>query len=299
MLAENRSWKGLKNTLCFGDNFDVLRRYVDDESVDLVYPWTCRMNRSVTLMLVLGFSLAVIASGWAAESNSEQAKAIAELEKLGGKVTIDDRSPDKPVIDVELTGTEVTDAGLEHLKGLTTLQMLDLSGTEVTDAGLEHLKGLAKLRTLDLAVTKVTDAGLVHLKGLTELQSLDVGGTRVTGAGLEHLKGLTKLQSLNLLWTRVTDAGLEHLKGLTKLRTLSLSETKVTDAGLDHLKGLTELHSLDLSNTAVADTGLKQVKELTKLQSLDLAVPQEFPLKRFANGNRRRSRRTGACATDG
>ena len=35
----------------------------------------------------------------------------------------------------------MTDAGLEHLKGLTKLQWLDLAGTEVTDAGLEHLKG--------------------------------------------------------------------------------------------------------------------------------------------------------------
>jgi len=38
---------------------------------------------------------------------------------------------------------EVTDAGLEHLKGLTNLLSLTLNGCyEVTDAGLEHLKGL-------------------------------------------------------------------------------------------------------------------------------------------------------------
>ena len=42
--------------------------------------------------------------------------------------------------------TQVTDAGLEHLKGLTQLQGLSLSGTQVTDAGLEHLKGLTQLQ---------------------------------------------------------------------------------------------------------------------------------------------------------
>ena len=66
-----------------------------------------------------------------------------------------------------LDGTQVTDAGLEHLKGLTRLQSLDLSGTQVTDAGLEHLKGLTQLQWLSLEGTQVTDAGLEHLKGLT------------------------------------------------------------------------------------------------------------------------------------
>ena len=45
----------------------------------------------------------------------------------------------------------MTDAGLEHLKGLSQLQRLDLASTQVTDAGLEHLKGLTQLQTLDLA----------------------------------------------------------------------------------------------------------------------------------------------------
>ena len=45
----------------------------------------------------------------------------------------------------------MTDAGLEHLKGLTNLQWLDLGGISwVTDAGLEHLKGLTNLQSLDL-----------------------------------------------------------------------------------------------------------------------------------------------------
>ena len=56
----------------------------------------------------------------------------------------------------------VTDAGLEHLKGV---HMIDLSWcNQVTDAGLEHLKGV---HTIILSgCDKVTDAGLEHLKGV-------------------------------------------------------------------------------------------------------------------------------------
>ena len=98
------------------------------------------MNRIVVLLLVLGLSLAVVASGYAAEANPEQAKAVAEVEKLGGKVTIDEKSLDKPVMGVDLSYTKVTDAGLEHLKGLTNLLSLNLKRTKVTDTGVKKLQ---------------------------------------------------------------------------------------------------------------------------------------------------------------
>jgi hypothetical protein len=67
--------------------------------------------------------------------------------------------------------------------------------TQVTDAGLVHLKPLSNLAELILVHTKVTDDGLAHLKELTNLKSLDVDDTRVTSAGIEQitlaLPGLT------------------------------------------------------------------------------------------------------------
>src|SRR3989304_6984363 len=74
--------------------------------------------------------------------------AIAEIEKLGGVYGGDKESPDRPIVGVWLRGTQVTDAALEHLKGLTNLQELQLHCPQVTDAGLEHLKGLTSLQRL-------------------------------------------------------------------------------------------------------------------------------------------------------
>ncbi|MCH8804975.1 MAG: hypothetical protein IH986_02675 [Planctomycetes bacterium] len=88
---------------------------------------------------------------------------------------------------LDLRGTQVTDAGLAHLKGLAGLNWLWLSGTEVTDAGLAHLKGLAGLHVLSLVGTQVTDAGLAHLKGLAGLQWLYLTDTQVTSAGWAEL----------------------------------------------------------------------------------------------------------------
>jgi hypothetical protein len=52
-----------------------------------------------------------------------------------------------PVVEVQLKGPGVTDRSLEHLEGLTSLQVLWLDGTHVTDAGLEHLKRLTAWTT--------------------------------------------------------------------------------------------------------------------------------------------------------
>ena len=63
-----------------------------------------------------------------------------------------------------------------------------LGYTEVTDAGLVHLKGFEKLYWLNLIETKVTDAGLVHLKGLRNLRILYLGDTQITYAGVKNLQ---------------------------------------------------------------------------------------------------------------
>ncbi|MFH1264983.1 MAG: hypothetical protein ABIK89_04605, partial [Planctomycetota bacterium] len=63
-----------------------------------------------------------------------------------------------------LNNTQVSDAGLEHLKGLSNLSALYLIETQVTDAGLEHLKGLESLQQLHVHNTQVTDAGRAELR---------------------------------------------------------------------------------------------------------------------------------------
>ena len=52
---------------------------------------------------------------------------------------------------------------------MSKLFELRFGSTQVGDAGLEHLTGLTNLRTLRLANTKVTDAGVKKLGGPAEL----------------------------------------------------------------------------------------------------------------------------------
>ena len=80
--------------------------------------------------------------------------------------------------------------------GLKALTELDLDGTQVTDAGLIALarpdSGLKALMALNLDNTHVTDAGLIALarpdSGLKELMVLNLYGTQVTDAGVKALQ---------------------------------------------------------------------------------------------------------------
>ena len=163
-----------------------------------------QMKRLLPVLLLI----AVGKTSRAAEPVESQAAAIAAIEKLGGRVTFRDNA----LVKVSLRGSQVTDASLEHIKQLTSLQTIGLNHSKVTDAGLVHLKGLECLKTLYLVGTSVSDDGLEHVKEMTELVNLYLHDTRVTDAGLEHLSGLDKLRVLYVTKTQVTASGVRKLQ---------------------------------------------------------------------------------------
>ena len=147
-----------------------------------------------------------------------------------------------------------------HLADLKALEQLELSGTRITDYGLEFLTELTNLRQLGLQDTEITDIGVDCLKGLTKLEQLSLSRTQTTDAGLESLKGLTNLKA-------VGSSGHTHhrhrfgvAEGSDEAGAIDLEDTQVTDAGLIHLKDLTELTNparLDLTDTLVTHAGLR------------------------------------------
>ena len=97
-------------------------------------------------------------------ARADEASAVKAVEKLGGTVTRDDKLPGKPVIGVNLAGTQVTDASLKELKDLKQLTTLNLAFAQVTDADLKELKDLKQLTSLNLIHVKVTDDGVAALR---------------------------------------------------------------------------------------------------------------------------------------
>ena len=153
--------------------------------------WQFSLRTLLVAVAVLGIGFGWL--GMKLNTVRQQRRAAVEIGKLGGSVRFEgDFSPN--VVKVYLHNTQVTDAGLKELAGLTQLQTLYLTGTKVTDAGLKELAGLTRLQWLNLQGTKVTDEGLKELAGLKQLHMLFLDGTQVTDAGVQELqKALPKV----------------------------------------------------------------------------------------------------------
>jgi hypothetical protein len=125
------------------------------------------------------------------DTAARQQRAFDKVRSFHGKYDVDEASPDRPVVRVDLRFYEVSDQELSDfadvLQAFPRLESLQLKSTKITDAGLAHLKALPRLRSLALENAAISDAGLEHVAALTCLEELDLQGTRVTDAGVEGI----------------------------------------------------------------------------------------------------------------
>lgn len=161
---------------------------------------------------------------------------------------------------LELSGSAVTDAGLQCLANLPSLATLVLKNTSITDAGLAPLAGISNLRRLLLAKTQVTGTGLARLHGLTHLNEIDLSDCPVTSEGLAALGGFRSLKELNLAGTPITDVSCAFIPRPAGPRRLDLSRTKLADGCVPHLMPTT-FPEICLDDTALTDVGLLAIAE--------------------------------------
>ena len=130
-------------------------------------------KRFVAGLLGLG---CLVALAFALSGGSEQSRAVEAIQAIGGEVRYDWTRSDRPVVGVSFSAMSIyrrlTDDDLvrlqPHLEALPRLQHLDLLETEISDVGLDCLKGLTHLKTLQLGSMhfppKVTAKGILALQ---------------------------------------------------------------------------------------------------------------------------------------
>jgi len=186
------------------------------------------------------------------------------------------------IVELDLTGTWVSDADMVKVAQLRHLRKLDLSLTRITDSGLEHLKPLENVTELICYYAEfLTEDGVAQLRNWKRLERLNLRGTRVTSKVFDSLAKLTSLRSLDIAFTQVADDGFEQLSALTRLESLAIGGNRLSGAALPLLKLLPALVSLDVGGIQRVDSGLwglpltgenlARIAELTQLRSLSLA----------------------------
>ncbi|MFN8582947.1 MAG: c-type cytochrome domain-containing protein, partial [Gemmatimonadaceae bacterium] len=151
---------------------------------------------------------------YAIEAGKADERAVAMLRK--GGLEVDPVAEDLSLLQVTAVNirSAFNDEWLRRLLPVSEqITWLDLSGTQVTDAGLVTLARMPNLTRLSLGNTTVGDAGLQHLAGLAHLEYLNLYGTRVSDSGLGALRALVGLRVLYISGTQVTLGGQASLQG--------------------------------------------------------------------------------------
>jgi len=84
---------------------------------------------------------------------------MLRLRDLGAKVNLNNGG-----YEVDFRGTAVEDEDLVLLKQIPHLRNVNLQGTRITDAGLEHLQGIETIEFLYLQRTMATSDKVIELK---------------------------------------------------------------------------------------------------------------------------------------
>ena len=200
-----------------------------------------RLTTSLPRSIFAALAVALMSASLSyANNTSTRDRIIADVARLGGTVEFEEQLPSRPIVKIDLHGTQVSDGDLaifEYAKSdLKGLRYLDLRLTNIGDDGVARLKNLTQLQTLNLFRTRLGDKGLAHLKKLTDLRTLLIGGTQVTDAGLVHLRCFSKLRKLSLFQTPVSDKGIAELKRMSSLEVVLITGSKITAAGAEELQ---------------------------------------------------------------
>lgn len=97
---------------------------------------------------------------------------------------------DRPIVELSLVNTLVTDEGMASIVSIPNPMMLSLRNADITDHGLLTLGKGSFIGRLDLGGTKITDAGLIQFAKSGCRVVLTVRDTAVTKEGIEKALSL-------------------------------------------------------------------------------------------------------------
>ena len=203
-------------------------------ALSLVIPFSgCAKDESGTIASLKSLSVLVVpdANGRATTINNlpkdpaKLTEAINLIGELGAVKSV-----------TALAGTPMADEHLATLGRVKSLVQLEINGGDITDAGSSSLTGLRNLESLTLADTAVTESSMASFAKLPKLNMLNLNGTKVAG-GYDSLSSLKNLQWLLLGGLKISDADATTISQYPAVSHVTLNgKTEISDEAVKKLK---------------------------------------------------------------
>ena len=157
---------------------------------------------------------------------------VASLAAAGLLARQVSQSDARLVVSVSSPGTPLDAPAREALAAAASeIVDLNLAGTALGDAGLGAIGALPAATHLRLARNALTDEGLATLASSPQLEHLNLyGNAGITDASIEMLAALRALRAVFLWQTGVTDAGAAQLRALRPDLSVDMGAAKATQA---------------------------------------------------------------------
>jgi Leucine-rich repeat (LRR) protein len=178
---------------------------------------------------------------------------------------------------LNLSKLEVDNGEFQDLLHFTDLVSLDMSGTDVDDAGTRGLRNLTKLRHIDVGFCPIGLGTVEEISNLKDLQNLAFASNTLGDKAGPMLAKLKKLQMLVLSTTVMTDSCIKDISCLSELVELGLARNSVTDKCIDSILKMKKLKRLNLADTKVTFAGMMRLNQLPELNHLLLRKSQLSP----------------------
>ncbi|PQO33478.1 hypothetical protein C5Y96_11610 [Blastopirellula marina] len=124
---------------------------------------------------------------------------------------------------LSLRSADVSDDMLEVIGQMKPLVQLNIAGSAVTDQGIRHLAGLQNLVVLHISNCKsLTDESLKSVGELKKLQYLYAQGTQFTDEGLQYLHEMPRLTNVSLYGSKHTRHGIQLLRDALPLKGINI-----------------------------------------------------------------------------
>ena len=154
------------------------------------------------------------------------------------------------------------DAELAEIASLPSIETLYLYGTDITDSGLERLRGAVNLAYLNLKYTRVTGFGFTSLKDLSELTTLQLGGELINDQSLANVATLSHLSEIEIVNAEITTDGIQELTTLEGLRRLALVNCSgISDLAVEQLVKFRQLGQLNVKGTQITAEAVSRLQE--------------------------------------